>query len=50
LCIQIELSRVVLGPNNPNPLEVARHIKQLREECKMQFEIGCFNRALVTIH
>lgn len=47
---QIEISRVIIGPNNPTPFEVARHLIQLREECKMQFEICCFNKTLVTIH
>jgi hypothetical protein len=46
---EIEISRVIIGPNNPNPFEASRHLKHLREECKMQFEIVCFNKTLVTI-
>ncbi len=36
---QIEISRVIIGPNNPNPLEVAQHLKLLQEELGIQFEI-----------
>lgn len=36
---QIEISRVIIGPNNPNPFEVAEHLKLLQEELGIQFEI-----------
>lgn len=47
---EIEISRVIIGSNNSNPFEVANHLKQLREKCKVSFEICFFNKTLVTIH
>jgi hypothetical protein len=47
---EIEISRVIIGSSNLKPFEVANHLKQLREECKVSFEICFFNKTLVTIH
>jgi hypothetical protein len=43
---EIEIFRVIIGPNNPNPLEDAQNLKLLQEECKIQFDICYFHKEI----
>lgn len=45
---EIEISRVIIGPNNPNPYEVAKHLNQLKEKLEYNFEICYFQKQLKT--
>jgi hypothetical protein len=47
---QIEISRVIIGPNNPEPLEVAKLLKQLKEKLEYNFEICFFHKEIKSIN
>jgi hypothetical protein len=46
---QIEISRVIIGPNNPKPFEVAKLLHQVKKEKGYNFEICFFHKQLKTL-
>jgi hypothetical protein len=47
---EIEISRVIIGPNNPNPFEVAKLLSQLKEKLEYNFEICFFQKEIKSIN
>lgn len=47
---QIEISRVIIGPNNPKHLEVAKLLNQFKKEHGYNFEICYFHKEIKSIN
>lgn len=47
---EIEISRVIIGPNNPKPWEVAKLLNQLKKEHEYNFEICYFHKEIKSIN
>jgi hypothetical protein len=47
---QIEISRVIIGPNNPKPFEVAKLLHQFKKEKEYNFEICFFHKEIKSIN
>ena len=47
---EIEISRVIIGPNNPNPFKVAKLLHQFKNEQGYNFEICFFHKEIKSIN
>lgn len=47
---EIEISRVIIGPNNPKPFEVAKLLHQFKNEQGYNFEICFFHKEIKSIN